>query len=94
MSDAVAQALEHLSNQLAKLQEEREFPWWEKPVWTTAEAQRYLGIRSERTFRDRMKDWGIVPCGSGLWPARKICGALEKLSRVRCKSGKRQLQTA
>lgn len=94
MSEGVSKAIEKLTHQVAKLQEEREFPWWEKPVWTTAEAQKYLGIRSERTFRDRMKAWGIVPCGSGLWSARKICGALEKLARVRRKTGKRRLKTA
>jgi len=84
----VEHTLRRILDDLQELKRNREFPWWEKPVFTTEEAMEYIGSPSMRTFHRKMKEWGVGQCDAGYWPRHKIDAAMNRIRRQSFKSNR------
>lgn len=93
MEDLI-ETIERLTQAVTELQRDREFPWWERPVLTTARAIIYVGVRSEDALRKRLARWGVAQCDDGMWPRHAIDRAMARVSKRTFKSNRGRKQTA
>jgi hypothetical protein len=49
-------------------------------VMTTETASQYTGMTGSRFYRT-MREWGVTPCGEGLWSRKRIDRAMRSVAK-------------